>query len=310
MTTVFTRALRAALVPLLAFAALMVGASAANAAACLSGTADGDYCYTDNGTNATIVDYTGTADAITIPGTLGGYPVASIGVHSFYSKGLTSVTLPDSVTSIGYRAFGSNNLATVNLDENLRSIGSAAFDTNSLTSVTIPASVTSVGAISFNNNGLASVKFEGNEPTMGASAPFGLVGAGNDPLVSYYARNTGFASPTWTVDSETYRSQALATVTYDANGHGTAPSSADVVVGASTSEPTAPSQPGYTFAGWFNAATGGSAFNFAAPITADTTVYAHWGVLASTGTNPLPGGLVALALLGIGVTLVARRRRS
>ena len=38
---------------------------------------------------------------LTIPDTLGGKPVTSIGEHAFKSLSLTSVTIPGSVTSIG-----------------------------------------------------------------------------------------------------------------------------------------------------------------------------------------------------------------
>ena len=56
---------------------------------------------------ATITDCsTSISGAYTIPSTLGGYPVTSIGSFAFEDcTGLTSVTIPDSVTSIGYRAF-------------------------------------------------------------------------------------------------------------------------------------------------------------------------------------------------------------
>ena len=44
--------------------------------------------------------------AVTIPSSLGGKPVTSIGDAAFYNcSGLTSVTIPDSVTNIGLSAF-------------------------------------------------------------------------------------------------------------------------------------------------------------------------------------------------------------
>ena len=64
--------------------------------------------------------------AVTIPSTLGGKPVTSIGASAFYNcSGLTSVTIPDGVMGIGYGAF---------------------YNCSGLTSVAIPASVTSVGS--------------------------------------------------------------------------------------------------------------------------------------------------------------------
>jgi len=63
--------------------------------------------------------------AVTIPSTLGGKPVTSIGDSAFDScSGLTGVTICNSVTNIGYDAFAY---------------------CSGLTGVTIPDSVTSIG---------------------------------------------------------------------------------------------------------------------------------------------------------------------
>ena len=79
--------------------------------------------------------------------------VTSIGEYAFYwCSSLASVTIPDSVTSIGEWAFyGCFRLTSVTIPDSVTSIGYYAFYCcSSLTSVTIPDSVTSIGDGAFN----------------------------------------------------------------------------------------------------------------------------------------------------------------
>ena len=78
--------------------------------------------------------------------------VASIGYRAFQGcSGLTSITIPNSVTSIGWNAFeGCSSLTSITLPDSITSIGRDAFKGCSvLTSITLPNSVTSIGWSAF-----------------------------------------------------------------------------------------------------------------------------------------------------------------
>ena len=81
--------------------------------------------------------------SLTIPSS-----VTSIGEYAFYGcSGLTSLTIPSNVTSIGESAFdGCSGLTSLTIPSNVTSIGYCAFlGCSGLTSFTIPSSVTSIG---------------------------------------------------------------------------------------------------------------------------------------------------------------------
>lgn len=114
---------------------------------------EGDYTYTVADGTATITGFnTSYSGALAITHSLGGYPVIRIGDYAFYwHLGLTSVTIPDSVTSIGdYAFYRCIDLASITIPDSVISIGESAFNTcNDLASITIPDSVTSIGQSAF-----------------------------------------------------------------------------------------------------------------------------------------------------------------
>ena len=101
--------------------------------------------------------------SITIPNS-----VTSIGSYAFSGcSGLTSITIPNSVTSIGSSAFsGCSGLTSITIPNSVTSIGSYAFSgCSGLTSITIPNSVTSIGNYAFRScSGLISIKVEDGNP--------------------------------------------------------------------------------------------------------------------------------------------------
>ena len=98
--------------------------------------------------------------SITIPDS-----VTSIDRYSFYNcSGLTSITIPDSVTSIGSSAFsGCSRLTSITIPDSVTRVGSEAFySCAGLTSVTIGNGVTSISERAFNYcTSLTSIKFNG-----------------------------------------------------------------------------------------------------------------------------------------------------
>ena len=95
------------------------------------------------------------------------YTVKVIDFDAFcWCDGLTSVTIPNSVTSIGQSAFEScSGLTSVTIPNSVTSIGVCAFShCSGLTSVTIPNSVTSIGDYAFSKcSGLSKVNIESIE---------------------------------------------------------------------------------------------------------------------------------------------------
>ncbi len=118
-------------------------------------------------------------------------------------------------------------------------------------------------------------------------------GANALPHALYYYGDTNFGNsgdkmnytPTatskhrfiWNHLDKTLSVKPFYTVTFDANGHGTAPGAQTILSGTKATEPTAPTASGYTFEGWYKEAGCTNKWNFSTDVVNDNiTLYAKW----------------------------------
>ena len=149
--------------------------------------------YTTTNGTITITKYLGPGGLLTIPSTIVGLPVTSIGEGAFASSSLTSITIGTNITNIGSEAFQDcQSLTNVTLPNSVTSIGDHTFDSCfSLTSITLLNSVTSIGNYTFQNcTNLSGVYFQGNAPAVGSSVFYG----DNHATVYYLPGTTGWGA--------------------------------------------------------------------------------------------------------------------
>jgi hypothetical protein len=167
---------------------------------------ESDFQYTDNGSDITITKYIGLGGALVIPPTLGidGKPVISIGDEAFKDcTGLTSVTIPDSVTSIGVSAFrGCTSLASVTIGNGVAGIGNSAFyNCTGLTGIIIPKNVASIGyQVFYNCAGMTAITVD-PENSKYSSVNGVLFNYGKDTLIVCPKGKTGSFTIPGTVTS-------------------------------------------------------------------------------------------------------------
>lgn len=259
------------------------------------------------GANSFVLSSTGAPLTVTLPNsliTIGNY--AFMGTHGLYA-----ITIPDSVNYIGEAAFSDcTNLGTVSINaagSALLSIGTAAFEHTAISSISLPDSLTTIGNRAFNGcEQLDSVSIGVNGSMLNS--------VGDTAFNDVYTGIQVFSTVTYAGSASQWSNVSIATgnnrltdasiqfsvqdpvtpttytITFDAgngvfsNGYSTMNITADAN-GALASAVETPSLNGFTFAGWFDAATGGNPVNVSDPFLADATVYAHWTESSQQPTN-------------------------
>ena len=120
--------------------------------------------------------------------------------------------------------------------------------------------------------------------TVNGSGTVKGVGAGT-ATITLKSKNGKTATCTVTVKKKTTTTPTTTTtytLTYNANGGSVSPTSKSLKSGASYGSLPTPTRSGYTFKGWYTAASGGSKVATTTKIKGNTTIYAHWKKNEST----------------------------
>ena len=126
-------------------------------------------------------------------------------------------------------------------------------------------------------------------PAPTSTAPVSLTGTNNADYSGYFHTD----NPDYAIINGENNTVMLVmgeyTVTFDANGHGTAPTQQKTTYGGKITEPAAPTAENYYFQGWFKESTCENMWDFDSDIvTANITLYAKWSDCDHSGnTNTL-----------------------
>ena len=123
-----------------------------------------EYYLNDAGqiTNLVCTNASALSGNITIPSTLDGKTVVSLGSNSFKGSNITGVTIPDSVTEIGYYAFANcTKLTKVDLGSVTKLEFSIFKGCSSLTELTIPKTLKTGATVAcLDNTNITKITFE------------------------------------------------------------------------------------------------------------------------------------------------------
>ena len=146
----------------------------------------GDLTYEvqDDGTIEITDCDTSVSGELTIPDTIEGKKVTSIGSGAFeWCSSLTNITIPNSVTSIGSGAFnGCSSLTNITIPNSVTSIGYGAFiSCSSLTNINVEkenSSYSSIDGILFNKTQTLIIKYPGEKKGTSYEIPNGVTSIG------------------------------------------------------------------------------------------------------------------------------------
>lgn len=192
-----------------------------------------------------------------------GNKITSIGAGVFTNLPIEDFEIPSSVTELGnYAIAGCTNMKHFVIPGGVTKIGEYAFGScSTLESIKIPSSVTEIGKNAFENcSALTTVIYDGT-----ADQWKDLIHSKNGDVFGTTG-NEKFQNP----EKLKYR----CTVTFDANGLGTAPATQQPYKGDALEAFEKPTAAGYTFAGWYD--ENGKPFDVTSSVEKNMKLTAKW----------------------------------
>lgn len=127
-----------------------------------------NYKFDSETKEVTLKEYKGNPGEVEIPGVVGTYTVNKIGAKCFKGKGITKLTIPDTIVYIGNSAFVYNTIEEIDIPDSVVEMGrDVLFGTTTLTKATIGSGMTSIPTSLFDGcSELSDVKIEGDITTI------------------------------------------------------------------------------------------------------------------------------------------------